>query len=155
MYTHILSYTTHTHTHTHTLYTHRGQYSEIWECLHCSTQQSYVAKLIPLSSSEHAHHELKMLTCLSHPNTVSVSATYETDNNYIFLFQQLQGLNIFEHITIKDNFSEHVAAYFMQQLFSALGYLHNLNIVHLAVKVFYIILYMYIIYGYVVTQFLS
>ena len=65
----------------------RGQFSEIWECLHCSTQQSYVAKLIPLSSGEHAHHELKMLTRLSHSNMVCVSATYQTDKNYIFLFQ--------------------------------------------------------------------
>lgn len=120
------------HTHTHT---NRGQFSEIWECLHCSTQQSYVAKLIPLSSAKHAHHELKMLTRLSHTNMVSVSSTYQTDKNFIFLFQLLRGHNIFEHVTITDSLSENTAAYFMEQLFSALEYLHNLNIVHLAIKV--------------------
>jgi serine/threonine protein kinase len=113
----------------------RGQFSEIWECLHCSTQQSYVAKLIPLSSGEHAHHELKMLTRLSHTNTVCVSATYQTDKNYIFLFQLLRGLNLFEHVTVTEQLSEPLAAYFMEQLLSALEYLHNLHIAHLAIKV--------------------
>ncbi|CAI8043349.1 Kalirin [Geodia barretti] len=112
----------------------RGQFSEIWECLHCSTQQSYVAKLIPLSSGNHAHHELKMLTRLSHTNTVCVSATYQTDKNYIFLFQLLRGLNLFEYVTISEELSEPLAAYYMEQLMSALEYLHNLNVVHLAIK---------------------
>ena len=62
-------------------------------------------------------------------------------------------MNLFEHVTITDNLSEHSAAYFMDHLLSALEYLHNLNIVHLAIKVkiiicfamyMYIYLYMYI-----------
>jgi serine/threonine protein kinase len=93
-----------------------------------------VAKLIPLSSGEHAHHELKMLTRLSHTNTVCVSATYQTDKNYIFLFQLLRGLNLFEHVTVTEQLSEPLAAYFMEQLLSALEYLHNLHIAHLAIK---------------------
>ena len=75
----------HTHTHIHVCYS--GQFSEVHECLHCSTQQSYAAKLIPLTLGDHAHRELEMLSRLSHPNIVNVTAAYQTDQHYIFLFQ--------------------------------------------------------------------
>ena len=48
---------------------------------------------------------------------------------------RLRGLNLFEYVIIVDDFTERCAAYFMEQLLSALEYLHNLNIVHLAIKV--------------------
>lgn len=49
---------------------------------------------------------------------------------------RLRGLNLFEHVTVMDHFSEGNAAYFMEQLLSAVTYLHKLNIVHLAIKVY-------------------
>ena len=48
---------------------------------------------------------------------------------------RLRGLNLFEYVTISEKLSEPLAAYYMEQLMSALEYLHNLNIVHLAIKV--------------------
>ena len=48
---------------------------------------------------------------------------------------RLRGLNLFEYVTISEELSEPLAAYYMEQLMSALEYLHNLSIVHLAIKV--------------------
>ena len=47
---------------------------------------------------------------------------------------RLRGLNLFEYVTISEKLSEPLAAYYMEQLMSALEYLHNLNVVHLAIK---------------------
>ena len=48
---------------------------------------------------------------------------------------RLRGQNLFEHVIITENLPEQLAAYFMEQLLSAMEYLHNLNVVHLAIKV--------------------
>ena len=48
---------------------------------------------------------------------------------------RLRGLNLFEYVTVTERLSEPLAAYYMEQLVSALEYLHNLDIVHLAIKV--------------------
>lgn len=64
-----------------------GQFSTVYECLHEATQQSYVAKLLPLTvGREHAYNELSILNRINHPNIVQMTSAYLTEKNYIIVF---------------------------------------------------------------------
>lgn len=113
----------------------RGQYSVVYECLHHSTQQTYAAKLLPLKvGQDHAHHELKILTKLSHPNIVQMSSAYLTEEHFIILFQLIRGVNVFDFFCSHDCLTEYTAAGCMEQILAALQYLHDCKIAHLSIK---------------------
>lgn len=58
--------------------------------------------------------------------------------NYLF---RIHGVNLFEYFTYHDCLTEPCAAACLQQVTSALCYLHQLNIAHLSIKVSLVLTY--------------
>jgi serine/threonine protein kinase len=114
----------------------KGQYSQVYECLHEATQQIYIAKLLPLSlGSNQCHNELMLLSQISHPNIILMTSAYLTDKHYIIVMKYVNGSPIFDYFMQKKTSTELVVSKCCQQLTDALDYLHQMNIAHLAIKV--------------------
>lgn len=120
-----------------------GQYGVVYECLHEATQQSYAAKLTPLAvGHNHANRELSILCKLNHPNLVQMTSAYLTEKHYIIVMQYINGLTVYKYfVTNNPLASSELIARCGFQLVSGLAYLHELNIVHLAIKPDNIIVY--------------
>lgn len=80
--------------------------------------------------------EVAILHTLDHPNIVKYFETYD-DHQYIYLVMEvIEGMQLFDKITQQHNqvFTEHVAATYMKQLFSAINHCHAQGIIHRDIK---------------------
>ena len=78
--------------------------------------------------------EVSRLKELSHPNIIKIFE-YTEDNRYFYMVTEYcSGGDLFEIILAKGSISESETAAFMQQLFSAVAYLHEKGVVHRDLK---------------------
>ncbi|CAD8152911.1 unnamed protein product [Paramecium octaurelia] len=78
--------------------------------------------------------ELDILTQLDHPNIIKVFEEYEDDMYYHFVMEYCSGGELLERIVEKGYIGESESKVIMQQLFSAINYLHSMGIAHRDLK---------------------
>ncbi|CAD8062902.1 unnamed protein product [Paramecium sonneborni] len=78
--------------------------------------------------------ELDILTQLDHPNIIKVFEEYEDDMYYHFVMEYCSGGELLERIVEKGYIGESESKQIMQQLFSAINYLHSMGIAHRDLK---------------------
>ena len=78
--------------------------------------------------------ELNILRSLDHPNIVRIFEFFEDQKKYYLVMEHCKGGELFEEILKHEFFDENVAAAILQQLFSAVSYLHSKRIVHRDLK---------------------
>lgn len=71
---------------------------------------------------------------MDHPNIVRVYEFFEDDSAFYLVMEYCSGGELFEEMTNGNNFTEQAAAQIMQQLLSAVAYLHACNITHRDIK---------------------
>jgi serine/threonine protein kinase len=97
-----------------------------------STSDVCCAKII--HNSELAKSEVNILSKISHPNIVTLLDAYEGDG-YIFIFMELcDGITLLDSINLYGEFSEEDAKCILEQIVSALEYLHSMGISHGDIK---------------------
>ena len=74
--------------------------------------------------------EIELLKELDHINIGQVYEMYEDKKKLYFVNEMCQGGSLYERVTSDRTFNEIKVASIMRQLFSALAYLHDNNIVH-------------------------
>lgn len=79
-------------------------------------------------------NEIKTLSEMDHPNIMKVRGYYETKNHLYVISEYLSGGELFDRIIAKKKFNEVDAANLMEQIFSAVSYLHKHNIIHRDIK---------------------
>lgn len=78
--------------------------------------------------------EIQLLRKLNHPAIIKLHETYE-NSSYIFLIKELlHGGELLQRILNSGVYTEKIAAVLMKNLFSALTYMHSLNIIHRDIK---------------------
>lgn len=78
--------------------------------------------------------EIELLKQLDHPNIGQVIEMYEDKKKIYFVNEMMHGGTLYERVTADQHFNEIKAAHVVKQLFSAINYLHQSNIVHGDVK---------------------
>lgn len=74
--------------------------------------------------------EVAVLRKLDHPNIVKVLEFYQNNKYFFIVTEFLSGGELFDRIMDCEFFSEHSAAIVMQQLLSAVVYLHSQGFIH-------------------------
>jgi len=111
-----------------------GSNGEVRKCVHRDTKQVRAVKIfnrqILRLREEDIIQELNVMKSIDHPNIVRVFE-YFVDHRYVFLVMEYcQGGQLQGRITTQLQFTERQVALIMKQLFSAVAYLQNLQIVH-------------------------
>lgn len=101
------------------------------------TGKESAAKLIKkrITSLEEVEREVIILKKLKHPHLCSFIDVYDTPKNYLIVLGLLSGGQLFDYLVVMDNLTEKAAIGYIHEILEGVQYLHDLNIVHLDLKV--------------------
>lgn len=115
--------------------------TEIRTCTHKITKATRVVKIVnkfefPLSlqRTRSLLREVKILKDLDHPHILRIYEFFESDFNFFIVMEYCTGGSLFQEVLKLNLFSEKRASHIMQQILSAVAYLHARNIVHRDLK---------------------
>lgn len=117
-----------------------GHYGIVREArkIHSQTKVHFAIKSVPkqdlTSTIEVMKRELSILRVVDHPNIIKMYEVYE-DEKYLHLVMELcKGGDLLDVIISMMRLNEFRAAKYMYKLFSAVNYLHKIEIVHRDIK---------------------
>ena len=116
-----------------------GAFSEVFLIQNRVTGVLDCSKIIQLSSlndfeGEDIMNEIKTLSDMDHPNIMKIKGFYKTNNHLYIISEYLSGGELFDRIIEAHNFNEVQAANLIQQILSAVSYLHKRGIIHRDLK---------------------
>ena len=79
-------------------------------------------------------YEVEILQILDHPNIIKIYDVYLEADFLHIVTEYCEGGELFERISSRMHFSEHLAALYMRQITSALIYLHKNKVIHRDLK---------------------
>lgn len=96
-------------------------------------------KVIPHRYQHLFYHEVQVMRRLMHENIVNIIKAYKDSKACYILMENLEGRELLEHIIEQkqNSFDEKEAAYYIRQILLALDHLHNNNVVHLDLYIYY------------------
>jgi serine/threonine protein kinase len=90
--------------------------------------------------------EISILKKLKHPNLCSFVDVYDSPKNYLIVMELLSGGRLFDYLVVMDNLTEKAAIGYIHEIVQGVQHLHDLNIVHLDLKVWLLICYTRVCY---------
>lgn len=116
-----------------------GAFSEVFLIQNRITSKFECAKIIEKSSlnsfeDEDIMNEIKTLAAMDHPNIMKIKGYYQTANHLYIVSEYLSGGELFDRIIEVHNFNENQAAKLIEQILSAVSYLHKHSIIHRDLK---------------------
>lgn len=79
-------------------------------------------------------NELELHLSLDHPNVARLEQFFEDEENVYLVLEHLEGGELFERLSERQRFSENEACDALQQMLTAVAYLHSRRIVHRDLK---------------------
>jgi len=117
-----------------------GSCSKVFKVMHLVTKELRAIKIIKKDFAKYKDddkktvQEIHILSMLDHPNIVKVYEYFTDDKFYYVVVELVQGGEIYEQLYSIRNFNERDASKIMEQIFSAVFYLHSKGIVHMDLK---------------------
>lgn len=118
----------------------KGAYGEVRKALHLKTNAYRAIKMVSkkdlsMIDKKHILKEITVLRQMDHPHIVKVYEFFETDFYYHIVMEFLEGHELYNTL-VGDNFTynERTICKIMQQLLSAVQFMHNNGIMHRDLK---------------------
>uniref|UniRef100_A0A8D0CHE2 non-specific serine/threonine protein kinase n=1 Tax=Scleropages formosus TaxID=113540 RepID=A0A8D0CHE2_SCLFO len=115
-----------------------GAYAKVQTCFNLITSKEYAVKIIekrPGHSRGRVFREVEMLyQCQGHRNILELVEFFEEEEKFYLVFEKLRGGSILTHIQKRGHFDEQEASIVVQDIASALDFLHNKGMAHRDLK---------------------
>lgn len=117
-----------------------GTFGRVFEVLYRPLKQKRALKVVKKDTINYQDDqrvflkEIEMLAQLDHPNIIKIYEYYVDELNYYIISEFAKGGELYEQIFKLKNFKESHAAIIMQQILSAVCYMHSKGIVHRDLK---------------------
>uniref|UniRef100_A0A6Q2YH88 non-specific serine/threonine protein kinase n=1 Tax=Esox lucius TaxID=8010 RepID=A0A6Q2YH88_ESOLU len=115
-----------------------GAYARVQTCVNLITNKEYAVKIIekrPGHSRSRVFREVEMLyQCQGHRNILELVEFFEEEDKFYLVFEMLRGGSVLAHIHRRRHFSEQEACVVVQDIASALDFLHNKGMAHRDLK---------------------
>ncbi|XP_056100642.1 MAP kinase-interacting serine/threonine-protein kinase 2a [Rhinichthys klamathensis goyatoka] len=115
-----------------------GAYAVVQTCINLITNKEYAVKIIekrPGHSRSRVFREVEMLyQCQGHRNILELVEYFEDEDKFYLVFEKLRGGSILTHIHRRQHFNEQEASIVVQDIASALDFLHNKGMAHRDLK---------------------
>ncbi|XP_026883444.1 MAP kinase-interacting serine/threonine-protein kinase 2a isoform X1 [Electrophorus electricus] len=115
-----------------------GAYAVVQACTNLVTGKEYAVKIIekrPGHSRSRVFREVEMLyQCQGHRNILELVEFFEEDEKFYLVFEKLRGGSVLTHIHRRQHFGEQEASIVVQDIASALDFLHSKGMAHRDLK---------------------
>jgi serine/threonine protein kinase len=121
-----------------------GGFGKVFVVKNEKTNRRYAGKKIPMEKLKSNRigqlltRELKIMASLNHPNIVKFKNIIRTENNVYIIQELLNGTDLGKFMRTYNNYfgplSEEIIQHWFRQIFAALMYLHECNIMHRDMK---------------------
>ena len=117
----------------------RGSFGTVYLVKQKELSRYFAMKVIKKTSKnkeeeESLMNEIEILRKLDHPNILKITDFYPLKTEYNIITEYCQEGELFDEIKLQAPFSEVLAAWYMNQILSAVSYCHNMNILHRDLK---------------------
>ncbi|KAI5626066.1 MAP kinase interacting serine/threonine kinase 2a, partial [Silurus asotus] len=115
-----------------------GAYAVVQTCVSLSTGKEYAVKIVkkrPGLRRGRVFREVEILyQCQGHRNILELVEFFEEDNRFYLVFEKLRGGSVLTHIHRRQRFSEQEVSAVVQDIASALHFLHSKGMAHRDLK---------------------
>ena len=118
----------------------KGSFGSVYKVMHIKTGIIRAMKVIKKDSIKFQDDdkkflkEIEILIKLEHPNIIKIFEYFTDETNYYLITEYISGGELYEGLVKMANFNEFKCAYILNQIISAVYYLHSNGIVHRDVK---------------------
>ena len=118
----------------------KGSFGSVYKVMHIKSGLIRAMKVIKKESVKFQDDdkkflkEIEILIQLEHPNIIKIFEYFTDDINYYLITEYISGGELYEGLIKIKNFNEFKCEYILNQILSAIYYLHSNNIVHRDVK---------------------
>lgn len=116
----------------------KGGFSVVYKATEKATGKKFAIKRIQKDEEgvdiELLKREIYIMKKVDHPNILKLFEVYEDDDYFFLVLELVEGLELFDKIVDRGNYSEKDAANIVRQILEAVKYLHEEGIVHRDLK---------------------
>ncbi|PIO75593.1 kinase domain protein [Teladorsagia circumcincta] len=119
----------------------KGSFGRVFQVMHKETGKIYAMKVLSKehirkkNEVKHVMAELSVLKAnFHHPFLVSLHFSFQNKEKLYFVLDHLNGGELFSHLQREKHFSESRTRFYAAQIASAIGYLHENNVIYRDLK---------------------